>query len=359
MLTIGVRAVATFRFGALVLLLAASGTAAQTPSPALLVLEKSDDSMAIVDPASLKVVGRVPVGRDPHEIVASSDGKLAYVSNYGGTDSNLNTIAVVDLTRQEPLPVIHLGALRSAHGLAFAGGKLYFTVETNKAFGRYDPATQAIDWVLGTGQDRTHMIVVTENLEHIFTSNVNSGTISIVDEAESAFPPQAAVPGYAPPPGSNRKTWHVTSIPSGRGSEGFDVSPSGKQVWVANAQDATVTIIDVATKKPIDTFAIPISRANRLKFTRDGKHVLVSGLGAASGSSPANLVVLDAATHKEVKRLNLGGGSGGILVTPDDSHAYVAVSERNKVAVVDLKTLEVTGGIPVGRQPDGLAWAQR
>ena len=151
-------------------------TLAQTPSPALLILEKSDNTLAIVDPAGLKILARVPVGQDPHEVVASSDGKLAYVSNYGELDSALNTISVVDLMTQKPLAPINLGALRSAHGLAFAGGKLYFTAETNKAIGRYDPASQKIDWVLGTGQDRTHMVEVSEGLDRHLAAFARHGT---------------------------------------------------------------------------------------------------------------------------------------------------------------------------------------
>jgi YVTN family beta-propeller protein len=352
-----------------IFLFIATTAGAQTPSPALLILEKSDRSLAIVDPASLKIVTRVPAGEDPHEIVASPDGKLAYISNYGGSDSNLNTISVVDLVTQKPLAPIHLGALRSAHGLAFAGGKLYFTVETSKAFGRYDPATQTIDWILGTGQDRTHMIIVSERFDRIFTSNVSSGTVSIIEQVMPSIPPPVRPPGggppaaSGPPPGAPRKTWEIANIPSGRGSEGFDVSPDGKEIWAANAQDGTVTIIDVASKKASQTFPVSVNHANRLKFTPDGKRVLISGLGGGQVSGPdsqgSNLSILDAATHKEIKPLNLGGGSAGILIVADGSRAFVAVSEKNKVAVVDLKTLEVTGEIPTGRQPDGLAWAQR
>ena len=340
-------------------LLCASAAFAQTPSPALLILEKSDNTLAIVDPASLKIVARVPVGQDPHEIVASSDGKLAYISNYGGLDSTLNTISVVDLTAQKPLPAINLGALHSAHGLAFAGGKLYFTAETNKVIGRYDPTTQKIDWVLGTGQDRTHMVEVSASLDRIFTSNVSSGTISIIELVALANPGYGPPPGAnGPPPGSPRKTWRVTNVPSGRGSEGFDVSPDGKEIWAANAQDGTVTVIDVASKMATQTFPISLKGANRLKFTRDEKRALISGLGGAT-STGSNLVVLDVASHKEIKQFNLGGGSAGILITPDGSRAYVAVSAKDKVVVIDLKTLEVTGQIPTGKQPDGLAWARR
>jgi YVTN family beta-propeller protein len=320
---------------------------AQTPSTTLLVLSKSDHTVSIVDSATLQVLARIPSGPDPHEIIASDDGKLAYISNYGGPDSTLNTISVVDLVARKALPPIDLGALRSTHGLDFAGGKLYFTAETNKIIGRYDPATQRVDWILGTGQDRTHMIIVAHGLDKIFTSNVNSATISIIEQMS---PPS----GGFTPPGGPRLTWEVTNVPAGQGCEGFDVSPDGKELWAANAHDATVTIIDVAAKKAVQTLPIPVKGANRLKFTPDGKHVLISALGARSGDT--SLVVLDAATRKEVKQLNLGGGSAGILIAPDGSRAYVAVSMADKVAVVDLKTLEVTGEIDAGKQPDGLAW---
>jgi len=356
-----------------VFLLAANFTAAQTPSPALLVLEKSDNTLAIVDPANLKIVARVPAGPDPHEIVASPDGKLAYISNYGGSDSTLNTISVVDLAARKALTPISLGALHSPHGLAFAGGKLYFTAETNKVIGRYDPATQGVDWVLGTGQDRTHMVAVSESLDRIFTSNVSSGTISIIELVSlpagsfgpppgsngppgSAPAPGAPPPGMSPQPASPRKTWRVNNVAAGRGTEGFDVSADGKEIWAANAQDATVTSIDVASKRVTQTFPIALRGANRLKFTPDGKRVLISGLGA--GSEGSSLVVLDAATRKEVKQFKLEGGAAGILIVPDGSRAYIAVSGTDKVAVVDLKSLEVTGSVSTGKQPDGLAWVR-
>ena len=355
-----------------VALLAVAHASAQTPSAALLVLAKSDESLAIVDPASLQVVGRVPAGPDPHEVIASPDGALAYISNYGGPDSGLNTISVVDLAAQKSLPAIHLDALHSAHGVAFAGGKLYFTAETNKVIGRYDPAAGRVDWVLGTGQDRTHMIWVSKNLEQIVTSNVNSGTISIIEyilPSGGGFgPPPGAPPGlrpppgggpsFRPPPGGPRKTWEVTNVRVGNGSEGFDVSPDGKEIWAANARDATVTIIAVAGKRATQTIPIGVNGANRLKFTPDGTRVFISGLGFG-GRTGSDLVVLDAASRKEIKRFDLGGGAAGILMVPDGSRAFVAVSGNDYVAVVDLKTLEVIGRISAGKGPDGLAWAER
>lgn len=346
--------------------------AAQTPSKALLILEKNGTQLDIIDPVSLKTVAKVPAGQDPHEVIASEDGKLAFISNYGGAQSSLHMISVVDLVAQKALDPIELGALHGTHGLDFAGGELYFTAETNKVIGRYNPLTKEIDWVLGTGQDRTHMVWVAPSLDKIVTSNVSSATISIIElvaqpnmgfgPPPGATPPPSAPQGGPPPGRVNQKAWEVTNVPVGRGSEGFDISPDGKEIWTGNAQDGTVSVIDFTSKKVIQTVPISVKGANRLKFTPDGKLVLISGLGmfgAGADPSAANLVVLDAASRKEVKQLSLGGGAAGILVDPDGSRAFVAVSGGNRVAIVDLKTLTVTGEIAPLGQPDGMAWAVR
>jgi len=344
---------------------------AQTPSKALLVLEKDANQLDIIDPTTLKIVARAPVGQDPHEVIASSDGKVAYISNYGaGMQDPLHMISVVDLVAQKALASIDLGALHAPHGLDFAGGELYFTAEANKVIGRYNPSTNQIDWVMGTGQDRTHMVWVAPDLEKIVTSNVNSATISIIQlvlQPNRSFgPPPGGNPGQgpgsAPPPGGDRKSWEVTNVPVGHGSEGFDVSPDGKEIWAANAQDGTVSIIDFAAKKVTQTVPVSVKGANRLKFAPDGKLVLVSGLGMGGPGAPPsgpNLVALDAATRKETKQFNLGGGAAGILMEPDGSRAFVAVSGGNKVVVVDLKTLTISSEISPLGQPDGMAWALR
>jgi DNA-binding beta-propeller fold protein YncE len=161
------------------------------PSASLLVLSKRDHNLAIVDPISLQIVAKVPVGNDPHEVIASTDGTTAYVSNYGF--GAYNTLAVIDLVAHKALPSIDLGPLRGPHGVTFAGGKTWFTAEAAKAIGRYDPATHKVDWILGTGQNRTHMIYVSDDEQRIITTNVSSGTVSIIEQKPVPMPP--------PPPG--------------------------------------------------------------------------------------------------------------------------------------------------------------
>jgi YVTN family beta-propeller protein len=329
--------------------------AAETPSPALLILAKADQTMSIVNPATLAIVGQVPSGPDPHEIVASTDGKFAYISNYGG--GSLHTITAVDLQNQKALPIIELGALRGPHGLDFAGGKVWFTAEGAKVVGSYDPATKSIDWVLGTGQDRTHMIYVFPDLNKMLTTNVSSASVTVIEKGPARGPggppPQGGQPNAGPPPGPRgpQFNWTETVIPVGHGSEGFDVSPDHKEVWVGNAQDGTISIIDLAAKKVVQTLDANVHGANRVKFTPDGKLVFVSSIGGP------DLVIFDAATRKETKRVKIGRGAAGILMQPDGARAFVACSPDNYVAIIDLKSLEMTGKIDTGKEPDGLAWA--
>ena len=336
-----------------VLLLACSpGVLYSQGTPSLLVLSKHDHTLSIVDPASLEVRARVPVGNDPHEVIASSDGSTAYVSNYGF--GAYNTLAVVDLVARQALPAIDLGPLRGPHGLVFVNGKVWFTAEAAKSIARYDPAAQKVDWIMGTGQNRTHMIYVSAGGEQIVTTNVSSGTVSLFEQEPVRVPPppgRLGTGGAPPGPPRPQKDWNQTVVRVGNGSEGFDVSPDGREIWVANAQDGTLSVIDYAQKKVVETIASETRGANRLKFTPDGKMVLVS--------SGPDLVVLDARARKVVKRIPLGHGAAGLLVEPGGRRAFVSCGPDNYVAVIDLRTLAVAGHIEAGGEPDGLAWAAR
>src|SRR5579863_2248674 len=182
------------RTALVVLLAAAYSAAAYGADGSLLVLSKGDHTLAIVDPSTMKVLGKAPVGEDPHEVIASSDGHFAYVSNYGG--GAYNTLALIDLVGMKSLGSIDLGPLRGPHGLAFVGGKTWFTAEAAKAIGRYDPATKKVDWILGTGQNRTHMVWVSPDMQTIYTTNVSSATVSIIEHVapRSMPPPPSGAP---------------------------------------------------------------------------------------------------------------------------------------------------------------------
>ncbi len=121
--------------------------APQTPSRArLLVLLRDASALAIVDPVAGTVLGRVPTVRNPHEVTASADGKLAFVASPSGG------ISVIDLEAQTELRRLDIGSGSQPHDVRFAGGKLYFTAEGYKVIGRYDPRSDRVEWLLGIGQ---------------------------------------------------------------------------------------------------------------------------------------------------------------------------------------------------------------
>jgi YVTN family beta-propeller protein len=303
-------------------------------SPSLLVLNKDDNALAVVDPLQLKVLATVPTGGAPHEVAVSDDGAWAYVSNYGNGPGATpgNTISVIDLKTRKEVQRVDLGALQRPHGIAYAGGEVYFTAEMNKVIARLHPGTNQLDWIMGTCQNRTHMLFPTKDVSRILTSNVDSDTISMFERSTE-------------PSG-----WTATVIPVGKGPEGGSLSPDEKEFWAANSGDGSVSIIDVAAKKVTQTFAVGTKHSNRLKFTPDGKLVLISDLGGGG------VVVVDVASRKVVKRINVGKVAEGILIVPDGSRAYVAAAADNKVVILDLKKLEISGEIATGHGPDGMAW---
>ena len=307
----------------------------QSKKNLLLALSKSDHTLAIVDPGTLKVLAKVPVGEDPHEVIASADGKTAYVSIYGG--GIFHTINIIDLVALKTKPEADTKPLFGPHDLTYVKNKLWFTAEGSKAVGSLDPATNKIDWSMGTGQDRTHMLYVTPDANNIYTININSGTVSLLSNT----------------PQNGRENWAQTLIPVARGSEGFDVTPDNKYLWTVSGQDGSISIINLTDKKLDATIDAKVVGANRLKFTRDGKYALIASLRLGQ------LVVYDVASRKEWKRIDIGRGAAGILVQPDNKRAFVACTPDNYVSIIDLNTWQVTGKLDVGKNPDGLAWAQQ
>lgn len=336
-------------FAAAILLAAifgfAKADAQASPRRTLLALSKTDHTLAIVDPASLKILARLPVGEDPHEVIASGDGKTAYVTIYGG--GSLHELNVLDLVAQKAMTNVDTRPLYGPHGITFVNGKAWFSAEGSKAVGRYDPASGKLDWSMGTGQDRTHMIFVTPDGKNVYTTNVSSGTVSILSST-------IIQPGqFGPPNAKPREEWVQTVIPSARGSEGFDVSPDGSELWTASSEDGTITVIDPVGKKLITKLDAKVNGANRLKFTPDGKQVFITSL------QNGDLTIYDVKTRKEVKRMKVGHGAAGILMDEVDSRAFIACSSDNYILIIDLKTLTEKGKLEVGGVPDGLAWAVR
>jgi len=328
---------------------------AQTTAPAqspsyLLVLNKAEATLAIIDPETMRVVGRVPTGEGPHEVATSPDGRTAYVANYGGQQPG-HTLSVIDLAARKEVKRVDLGPFLRPHGIAERGGKIYFTSELARVVARYDPAADKVDLVVGTGQGITHMLALHPTRPVVYTTNILSNTATVIELEK-----RQDVPG--PPP-------HVSHVQVGPQPEGIDVTPDGRELWVGHNQDGGISIIDTETlrvKETIKAGGMPI----RIKFTPGGRYALVSS------PTTGELTVFEAATRKEVKRLLVGSPAQGqppagqapigILISPDGRRAYVAVThigpkpDPGKVVRIDLEKMELAGSVETGQGPDGLGW---
>ena len=322
---------------------------AQAPSHgALLVVTKQTHALAIVDGATLQVLAQVPIGEDPHEVLVAPDNRTAFVSNYG--EGTLHTLARVDLVARKPLAPVDISPLRGPHGLYLQGDSLWFTAEGSEALGVLEPAGGRVTAVLGTGQLKTHLVWVSRDGATALASNAGSATAVLYRRTE--FTP-TVVPGAPAPPASyTHFIWQPTYIPTGEGAEGFAVSPDEHEAWFGDAA-GRLTVIDLQHPATHSTFPAGIPGANRLRFTPDGRFVLVTT------HTGKELVVFDAHTRKPVKRIPIEErGASGIQIEPNGHRAFVACPRDHYVAVVDLATFTMTGKIDAGREPDGLAWWQ-
>ena len=309
------------RFVLMCVVLLGTANAAFAQNQRLLVLLRDAAALAIVEPSG-KVLGRVPVVKDPHEVAVTPDGGTAYVA------SPSEGISVVDLRAMKEVRRVDTGAGSAPHDVMFVGGKLLFTAEGYKTIGRYDPAANKVEWFLGIGQDGTHMMVLAKDQQTMWVPNRGSNSVSVIDGVMGG-PPK----------------FKVTAIPvPGKMPEGIDLSPDGRELWAATRADGGVVIVDTATRKVVQSMNLNLNDANRLKFTPDGKVLIIAG-------GNGTLHILDAKSRKEIKRLQVhtgDSGDGGIYVMPDGSRAYVGLRDADNVVVVNLKTLEIEGTWAMG-----------
>ena len=313
----------------------------------LLVGNKAEATVSLIDLPSGKVVATLPTGEGPHELAVSPDGRTALVADYGTGPRPGRTLTVIDVPAAKVAKTIDLGAPRRPHGLAWLDGRrALVTAEESGALLVVDVEAGTVEREIATGQEVSHMVAVQPGGNRAFVANIGSGTVTAIDLA------------------AGKK---LADVKTGEGAEGVEVSPDGRWVWVTNREAGTVTVVDAATLAVVATVEVP-GFPIRAKATPDGKRVLVSA--ARTG----DLAVLSTADRKLERRVDFGlravaaegrllGAFGtssvpiGIVVDPDGRHAYVAHANADKIAVLDLATWKVTATFAAGKEPDGMAFS--
>lgn len=327
------------------------GLAVAAPSGTLLVLNKSDDTVSLLDLATQEIKATLPTGDGPHEVAVSPDGKTAVVSNYGDTQNPGKTLTVIDVPGKKVVRTIDLGSYSRPHGIAWLqGDDVAVTVEASKALLVVSTTEGKVKHAIATDQVGSHMVAVSPKHRRAFTANIGSGSTTVVDLT------------------SHKR---ITDVATGKGAEGIAVAPDGSEVWVTNRDANTISIVDPATLKITSTLEpgeVPI----RVKFTPDGTRALISN--ARSG----DVAVFDTVTKQLVGRVPMQEagkktpsnearplisrfGDGpvpvGILMPEPLSLAFVANTNADTVTMIDLNTLKIVGRLKAGREPDGLGYS--
>lgn len=327
-----------------------AGLAAPAPVAAgtLVVANKSEATVSLVDSSSGKVVATLPVGDGPHEVAISPDGNRALIANYGRQTPG-RSLTLIDVPNAKVEKTIDLEEYRRPHGVQFvAEGRALVTVEDNQSLLEVDVAAGKVGRAIPTAQNGSHMVAAAPAAQRAYVANLGSGSISAVDLATGK---------------------RIKNVPTGQGAEGIAVTPDGRQVWVTNRAADTVSVVDAGTLEVVATLpseGFPI----RAEATPDGKWVLVSNARAG------DLSVFDVAGRKLDRRVPLparkqaGAQEGrlmegfgdssvpiGIEIAPDGKRAYVAHANGDVISIVELGTWKVLGTLTAGKEPDGMGYS--
>jgi DNA-binding beta-propeller fold protein YncE len=316
----------------------AQGGRERTAQPMLLVANQGDRNLSLIDPSAGKQIATVPVdGVTGHEVAASPDGKTAYVPIYGdsgvgrpGTDGT--KISVIDLAGRKVIHTIDFGHGVRPHCAIYDrnSGMLYVTTELEKSVSIIDPKTLKIVGSVPTGQEQSHMLVLSRDGSRGYTANVGPGTVSVLDMKA-------------------RKTLAI--IPVTKDTQRISISRDDSMVFTADQTKPQLAVIDTATNKVKMWVALP-SVAYGTAATLDGRWLLVT---LRTGKQVA---VVDLKTMKVSQTIDVADGPTEILMSPDGKTAFVSCTRSNQIAAIDLGQWKVARLIDAGKAADGLAWAK-
>jgi YVTN family beta-propeller protein len=318
------------------LFLALLSTAIAAQQARLVVAEKGQQSLAIIDPVAGKVLASVPEGGiTGHEVIASPDGRLAYVPIYGnsgvgkpGTDGS--SMAVIDLALQKVIDTVAFPHPVRPHCPFFGpkDGLLYVSTELDQSITQIDPKTLKIVGELPTGQPESHMFALSHDGRRAYTANVGPGTVSVIDI-------QA------------RKVLKI--IPISANTQRIAISPDDHWVFTADQTKPQLAVID--------TKAENVSRWIRLEGIAYGTAPSPNGRWLLVTLPDQNkIAVVDLKTMQVVRSVKVGEYPQEIVVRPDSAVAYVSCEKSNQVAEINLENWTLTRLIATGKATDGLAW---
>ena len=295
-------------------------------------------SLSFLNYASGRVVGEVAVDREPHEVALSPDGRYALVANTGGYVTPNNTLSLVDVAARRVQHTIDLGPLYTPHGLAYseAHDLFYFTAEGSRAIGAYDPESNEVVWLQGTGQAGSHMLLISADGRTIVLANRGDASVSIFT-LEGDDPLAAAA-------------WNGIIVEVGERPEALAFGPEESVVWVGMRSGEGLVTIDLDSAKVRDRYPVGGHDVGRLLFSPDGATLI--GADPSAGS----VLFIDPQTGRLEQEVAVGSTAASLFLPPAGTHLLVGVSSDDNIAEIDLATRKVTRRMESGPQPDAMVW---
>ena len=303
----------------------------------LLVADKGDDALGIVDTNAGRQTAAVPEGGvTGHEVIASKDGRRAYVPIYGnsgvgkpGTDGH--SMAVIDLSTHKVIATLDFGKGVRPHCpmIGPRDGMLYVTTELEHSITIIDPKTLKIVGSVPTGQPESHMLAISSDGRRGYTANVGPGTVSVLDL-------------------QNRKTLKI--IPISPETQRISLSVDNREAFTSDQTQPRLAVIDTAAMKLDGWIALP-GKGYGTAPTPDGKYLVVAV------PTVNKVAVVDLAERKVVHTIDVPKAPQEVLVRPDGKMAYVSCDASAKVAAISTADWKVESLMDAGKGADGLAWA--
>jgi len=313
-----------------------SSSSAGAASGYLLTANKGEQSLGIIDPAAGKQLVTVPEGGiTGHEVIASPDGRVAYVPIYGnsgvgkaGTDGR--NMVVIDLASHKVVGDVDFGHGVRPHCpiINHATGMLYVTTELDKTVSVIDPKTLKIVDTVPTGQEESHMLTISKDGHWGYTANVGPGTVSVIDLHAKKV---------------------VKIIPISKTTQRISISPDDKWVFTSDQTKPQLAVIDAKHYEIKNWVELP-GLGYGTAPTRDGRWLVVAV------PTVNKVSIVDLKTMKVVRSIDVPKAPQEVLVRPDDKVAYVSCDSSHQVAAISLEDYSVSL-IDAGKGTDGLAWA--
>lgn len=314
----------------------------QSISGTIYVVNKASHSLTVFDLKEGKLIKEIPLKYEHHELAVLQNMNKIVVTNYGNENQIGTSLSIIDGTQNVLEKTIKLGKNSKPHGIASLPNSNCVLVcgDVDNALFVVNVSSGEVESKIFTKQYFSHLVVKNPIKNLAYVVNTSSESISVIDLLEKRV---------------------IENIDCGRGAQGFDVHPSGSEIWVANSMENTIFVIDAndfSVKKIIKTPDEPI----RVKFTENGQKCVVTNVTAGSIS------IYDADSKSELKEIKIPGNGNffdrlmhhtprpvGIEMHPDGKYAFITNSNAHRVEVLDLEKLEIVSHINTGLVPDGIA----